>query len=89
MTGRQPGGNALHAPDHLVGGAPGKGKKQDPARIGAMGQQVGHPVSKGGRFAGSGTGNYQKGAFIRSCAGADAMHGCCALGLVEGVEVVG
>lgn len=70
-------------PDHLVGGAPGKGKKQDP-RIGAMGQQGG--PTRWARVAvlpDPGTGNYQKGAFIRSCAGADAVDGCCALGLVE------
>jgi hypothetical protein len=87
VAGGDLGGDALHAPGHLVGSAPGKGEQQDPPGVGTLGQQVGDPMGEGIGFAGARAGDDQQRAVVRP--GAGAMERGGTLGVVEGVKVGG
>ncbi len=54
--------DAVHAPQHLAGGAPGEGQQQDAARVGAGSDLVGDTVGQGGGLARAGAGHDQQGS---------------------------
>jgi hypothetical protein len=60
-----------NAPLHFFGGAPREGEKQDAARIGTMGNQIGNPMRKRLCLARSGSRDDEQGA--RQAASGPAM----------------
>ncbi len=60
------GEDALHPPLHFLRGAPGKGEQQDAAGIGALTDEISHPMRKRLGLAGTGPRDNQQGPTARS-----------------------